>query len=481
MTDLCDRSAVELRRLIGEGDLSPLELLESCIARIEAVNPAVNAVVATDYDRAREVAKTAADQVARREELGLLHGLPIGIKDLNETAGLRTTYGSQVYADNVPDEDDAITASVRKAGGIVTAKTNTPEFGAGANTVNAVYGFTGNPFDPNRICGGSSGGSAVAVATSMLPLASGSDLGGSLRTPAAYCGVVGYRSTPGLIADPRRLFGWQPLSIQGPMARSMEDLCLMLAAMVSQDPDDPLSYGCNGESYLSPTRGELADLKVAVSEDLGFAPMDNAIRAEFRSRVEAMSGLFADVVESVPPLANAERIFEVLRATGFLAGYLDLLKQHPDKVGPNVTANTKLGLTYSAEDVARATADQTTLFRDFSAFMADYDCLICPVASVPPFGKEQLFPSEINGEALPTYISWMGITYGLTVTCHPVVVLPCGLDHTGMPFGIQVVGHFGKDRALLGLAASLEMALSGIRGCGQPMPDLAALAGRPEM
>ncbi len=476
MTELCDRSAVELRAMIGAGNLAPLELLESCIARIAAVNPALNAVVAEDYERARDAARAAGEAVTAGADLGLLHGLPIGIKDLNETAGLRTTHGSPLYADHIPEKDDSVVAAVKAAGGIVSVKTNTPEFGAGANTVNAVYGFTGNPFDPGRSCGGSSGGSAVALATGMMPLASGSDLGGSLRTPAAYCGVVGYRPTPGLVPNDDGGLAWSPLSVQGPMARSVPDVCLMLAALAGHHKMDPLSAPRDGTPFRTPPPVPLDGLKVAFSEDLGFAPMDNQIRATFRSRRDALAPLFGAAEEIDPPLGDADRTFEALRAAGFLAGYRELVDQHPDKVGPNVTANVKLGLTYSADDVAQAMKEHTALFRRTVAFMDDHDILIAPVASVPPVAEGTLYPTEINGEPLKTYISWMGITYGLTLPVHPIIVLPCGLDHTGMPFGIQIMGRYGGDLRLLGIALELEKALAGIDACARPLPDLAALS-----
>ena len=478
MSELCDRSAVELRAMIARGDLAPVELLDSCIARTEAVNPVLNAVVATDYERARAAAKRAGDAVARGDALGLLHGLPVGIKDLNDTAGLRTTYGSQIFAEHVPESDDSVVTAVKAAGGIVAAKTNTPEFGAGANTVNAVYGFTGNPFDPQRTCGGSSGGSGVALASGMMPLATGSDLGGSLRTPAAYCGVVGFRPTPGLVPHDVRGHAWNPLPVQGPMGRSVADVALLTAAMVGCHLDDPLSAAVEGAAYLDLPEMDLGDLKVAFSEDLGFAPMDSGIRALFRARRDAVAGLFGRAEDADPPLGDADHTFEVLRAVGFLAGYRALLEQQPDKVGPNVTANVKLGMTFSADDVAQALTAQTQLYRRFVTFMADYDLLIAPVASVPPFAKGTLFASEINGQPLKTYISWMGITFGLTLTVHPVIVLPCGLDHTGMPFGLQLVGRPGAEPRLLAMAQSLERALADIADCQRPRPDIAALSAQ---
>ncbi len=248
MTEPCDLTACDARRLIGEKRLSPTELLESCIARVEAVDHAVNAMVARDFDRARAAAKQADAAVARGDALGALHGLPIGVKDLEATEGLRTTYGSPIFRDNVPAQDERIVAAVRQAGAIVLGKTNTPEFGAGANTRNAVYGATGNPFDPQKSAAGSSGGSAVALATGMAPVCTGSDTGGSLRNPAAFCGIVGFRPTPGLVANEMRPNGWNNLSVTGPMARTVPDLCLLLSSMVSDDSGDPLATTIHGRT-----------------------------------------------------------------------------------------------------------------------------------------------------------------------------------------------------------------------------------------
>lgn len=475
MNGLCDLSAVSQRELIATRKISPLELLDSCIKRIEQVNPVVNAVVATDFDVARDAARLAGSAVMNGDALGPLHGLPIGIKDLNDTAGLRTTYGSRLHANHVPDQDDGLTARLRAAGAIITAKTNTPEFGAGANTVNAVYGFTGNPFDPERICGGSSGGSAVALATSMLPLATGSDLGGSLRIPAAYCGVVGFRSTPGLFPDRDKKNAWAPLWVSGVMARSVDDLGLAASALVGQNLIDPISFPSDASLFSAFPPSELNQLKVAYSEDLGFAPMDNSIRSVFRQRCAEISSLFGQFDQADPQLQEADRIFSVLRAVGFVGEYRRVAEQSPELLGSNVVTNVEMGLQLSVADIADAMTDHTTLYRQFHRFMEDHDLLICPVTSVPPFDKAQLYPESINGEPLPNYFSWCAITYGLTLTDHPVVVLPCGLDNTGAPFGIQIVGRRNSDAQLLGIARTLEAAMSGMANCRRPIPDLSAL------
>jgi Asp-tRNA(Asn)/Glu-tRNA(Gln) amidotransferase A subunit family amidase len=456
---LCDLSAVELRRRIAAKEISPVELLADCHRRIDAVNPVVNAIVAEDREAALAAARGAEQAVLRGDDLGPLHGLPIGIKDLNETADLTTTFGSPLYADYLPQQDDAFVATIRAAGGVVAAKTNTPEFGAGANTTNAVYGTTGNPFMPARTCGGSSGGSAVALATGMLPLASGSDLGGSLRTPAAYCGVVGLRATPGLVPTARKEMAWSPLWTEGPMARSVADIALFLEAIAGGDPRDPLSGFAKGADFAGLRPAGLKDLRLATSEDLGFAPVSGQVRRLFRDRVARLGGLVACEAAD-PPIDGADRCFEVLRAVGFLGETKELVEKHPDMVGPNVTANVKLGLTFSAADVAAAEAAQTRLYHGFLDFMGDFDALVCPVASVQPFDKTELFPREIDGRPLPTYISWIAITYGLTLVGHPVLVLPCGLDEEGLPFGLQIVGRRGRDAELLSLGLALEEAFA---------------------
>ncbi|MBS0641055.1 MAG: amidase, partial [Proteobacteria bacterium] len=294
MSEPCDLTAVEARRLIGQKKLSAVELLESCIGRIEAVDHAVNCMVARDFARARTAAKAADAATARGDDLPPLHGLPVGIKDLEPTEGLRTTWGSPLFRDHVPTADCKMVAGIKRAGGIVIGKTNTPEFGAGANTRNAVYGATGNPFDPAKTCAGSSGGSAVALATGMAPLCSGSDTGGSLRNPAAFCGIVGYRPTPGLVTSERRLHGWSVLPVLGPMARTVADTALLLSTMASDDSGDPLATTVHGQTVRSPEQFyplpdiDLSKLRVALTPDFGFAPTESIVRSAFAEK----TGLF---------------------------------------------------------------------------------------------------------------------------------------------------------------------------------------------
>jgi Asp-tRNA(Asn)/Glu-tRNA(Gln) amidotransferase A subunit family amidase len=482
MSEACDLAAVELRRLIGARKLSPVELLASCRRRIDRVNPALNAVVTWD-ERAEATARAAEQAVMRGEPLGLLHGLPLGIKDLNETKDLRTTHGSLIYKDRVPAADDMVVARLRAAGGMIVAKTNTPEFGAGANTTNKVFGATGNPFDPALTCAGSSGGSAVALATSMLPLCNGSDLGGSLRTPASFCGVVGLRPTPGRVpADRTTHYGH--LSVEGPMARSVADVALLFAAEVAADQRDPVSLPERGrrraEKGLAGVRpADLSTLKVAFSDTLGgAAPVARALRETFGRRMTKIAPFFGRAEERHPPLRDATPIFEVLRAVGFVASHHEAhYAKHRDKLGPNVIANVEAGLKLRVEQIAAAQVANVQLYRRFLAFMEDVDLLICPVASVSPFDKTKWFPTEIDGEPLATYISWIAITYALTLTGHPVLVIPCGLDPAGLPFGLQLVGKRWGEAELLSAGLALEAALADLADCRRPQPDLGALSG----
>ena len=477
MTTPCDLSAVDARRLIGTKELSPVELLDSCIDRIEAVNPTVNVIVATCYERAREEARAAEHAVMQSEPLGLLHGLPLGVKDLNLTEGVRTTFGSLIHEDFVPEEDERMVADLRAAGAILVGKTNTPEFGAGANTVNKVYGATVNPFDTARTCGGSSGGSAVALATGMLPLCTGSDTGGSLRIPAGFCGVTAIRSTPGLVASELRTLGLTTFNVQGPMARSVPDAALMLGAMTDHDPRDPLSHAFAADSLETIEPIDLSTLRVAVSPDLGFAQVDNGIRETFAACIDEFRPAFGECVERSPAMENASRAFWLIRGVYFLAGKLDFYRQHKDLLGPNVVSNVEAGLAMKPEDIGWALAEEARLYRDLQSFFDEVDVLICPTVAVPPFPVEQLFCTHINGVELDNYIQWADLTSGLTITGHPIVSIPCGLDPTGTPFGLQIVGpRKHSERFLIAVAAAMERYAEGRERIARPSPDIGALS-----
>jgi len=474
--ELVSLSTVEMRRRIGTKEISPVELLEACLHRIEEVNPAVNAVTAMSVKRARQEAKAAETAVRRGEDLPLLHGLPAGIKDLEETKDLLTTYGSPLYRDFVPAYDNVMVGRVRAAGAIVVGKTNVPEFGAGANSRNVVWGATGNPFDPMLNAGGSSGGSAVALACDMLPVCTGSDTGGSLRIPGAICGVVGFRPSPGLVPVERRGLGWTPISVVGPMGRNVADACLLMAAQAAMDDCDPLSYPVDPLEFKVPEPHDLATLRVAYTEDFGVCPVDKTIRQVFRDKIAAMRHLFKACDEVTFDFAEADRCFDVIRAANYVAKYRDAYEKDPATLGPNVRANYELGAKMSLADMAWAHLEQTRIFRRFQQTFRDYDLVLAPTTPVSPFPWSQLYLAEMDGKPLNNYYHWLALTYVVTLATNPAIALPCGTDHKGMPFGLQVVGRFRGDRALLGAAHSMEQAFNALAALRRPRPDLARLA-----
>lgn len=474
--ELLALTAVELRRRIGARAISPVELLEACIARIEALNPAINAIAATCFERARAEARNAERAVMRGDPLGLLHGLPTGIKDLDDTGGLLTTYGSPLYRDHVPERDNAMVARVRAAGAVVVGKTNVPEFGAGANTRNVVWGATGNPFDPMLNAGGSSGGSAAALATDMLPVCTGSDTGGSLRIPGAICGVIGFRPSPGLVPVERRSLGWTPISVVGPMGRTVGDTCLLLAAQAAMDDCDPLACPVDPLSFAVPEPRDLAGLRVAYTEDFGVCPVDREIREVFRERIAAMRHLFRSCEPLTCDFGAADRCFDVVRAANYVARYREAYERDPASLGPNVRANYEIGANMTLADMAWAHLEQTRIFRRFQQTFREYDAVLAPTTPVSPFPWSQLYLAELDGKPLRNYYHWLALTYVITLVTNPAIALPCGVDRRGLPFGLQVVGRFRGDRELLGIAHALEQAFSGLPALKRPRPKLDALA-----
>ena len=473
--DILALSAVELRRRIGTKEISPVELLETCIARIERINPAINAMAATCYARARSEARAAEQAVMRGDALGLLHGLPTGIKDLDDTAGVLTTYGSPLYRDYVPKHDNAMVARVRAAGAVVVGKTNVPEFGAGANTRNVVWGATGNPYNPMLNAGGSSGGSAAALATDMLPVCTGSDTGGSLRIPGAICGVIGFRPSPGLVPVERRSLGWTPISVVGPMGRTVGDACLLLAAQAAMDDCDPLSYPVDPRSFAVPQTCDLASLRVVYTEDFGICPVDGSIRAVFRDKIAAMRHLFKACDAYEFDFSEADRCFDVIRAANYVARYRDAYEKDPASLGPNVRANYEIGAKMSLADMAWAHVEQTRIFRRFQETFRDYDAVLAPTTPVSPFPWSQLYLAEMDGKPLRNYYHWLALTYVVTLVTNPAMSLPCGADGNGMPFGLQIVGRFRGDRELLGIAHAMEQSFARLTALRPPQPDLSTL------
>jgi len=474
-TELVEKSAVELRRLIGSKAISPVELLEACIARIEQVNPFINAVTATCFDRARAEARAAESAVLQGAPLGLLHGLPLGVKDLQDTAGLLTTYGNAGLRANVPARDNGLVARLRAAGAIVTAKTNVPDMGAGANTRNPVWGATGNPFDPALNAGGSSGGSAAALAVDMLPIATGSDTGGSLRIPAALCGVVGLRPSPGLVANDARPLGWSVISVLGPMGRNVGDTALQLAASVGFDARDPLSYAERGASFWPLAAADLSTLRVGTTEDFGLCIVDPEIRRVFRERVEAIRPWVASCEPVELALGDADRAFDTLRAESFVAAFADTYRTKPETLGPNVRANVEMAAAITLADRAWAHLEQTRIARRFAHAFERFDVIVAPTTPVTPFPWTELYAGRVDGQAMRNYYHWLGLTYVVTLATNPVLSMPCGRDEHGMPFGLQLIGRLRGDASLLAAAHAFEQAFEATPALRRPRPDLDAL------
>lgn len=469
-------TAVEARRRIGAKQLSPVDLLESCIEQIEAVDPAVNAMVIRAYERARAEAKAAEAAIMRGDELGPLHGLPVAIKDIQTTEGIRTTYGSKFFENNIPTADDDIVATIRAAGGIVIGKTNIPEMSIGANTVNRLFGATGNPFDVSRTCGGSSGGAAAAIATNMVPLATGSDHGGSLRIPACYCGVVGYRPTPGVVPAEKRSLTQTFYSVQGPVARTVEDAALLLS-VISQRRNrlDPMAFPLDAAELGKLEQIDVSKLRIAVSADLGGVMVSDSSRRIFKERVARLSSYPAKVEWCDIDLRDAPTVDWHLRSDVFVAHYHRDIDSYDKGFNPNIRRSYNAALEMPMEAIAKARRRQMELFQSFQAVFDDFDLLICPGTSVSPFPWKDLYPREVDGKPVDNYMAWLGLTASITVVGHPVVALPCGLDEFGLPFGIQVIGPNYGDRRLLSAARALEAVFASDAKLARPIPDFSAL------
>lgn len=471
MTEPCDLTAQAARQHMVRRDLSPVELLNSCLARIEDVNEAINAITAMDVPRARSEAAAAERAFAQGDDLPPLTGLPVGIKDLNRTAGLRTTYGSLLHADDVPTEDEGMVARLRRAGAIILAKTNTPEFGAGSNTDNRVFGATRNPYDPARTPGGSSGGSAAALATGMLPLAHGSDTGGSLRNPATWCGVVGFRPTPGLVGRGGRTLNYTHFNVQGPMGRNVADASLLLAGLAGDESRDTLAGPCTPSSFVDLPDIDLSRLRVAWSTDFGgSAPIDDTIRQTFENVIGEIAPLFGACTNQNPDFTAAREVFWTLRCIYYVASHEDRVAQHRDLLSPNIVSNFEAGLKMTLADVARSEKLWSKLYADFQDYFADIDLMIVPGNAVSPFLIADGIPKSVGGKPMQNYVDASLIRSALTLTGHPVIAVPAGRDAVGMPFGVQVVGRRRGDLDLLAAAKALESAINARPALALPKP-----------
>jgi Asp-tRNA(Asn)/Glu-tRNA(Gln) amidotransferase A subunit family amidase len=457
------------------GRFTPCDVVEACLARIADLGPAINALAAVDADGARAAAKSSSARWANGEPLGPLDGLPVGVKDLQDAAGLLTTHGSPRFRANIAKADLLMVSRLRKAGAIVLAKTNVPEFGAGGNSRNPVWGATGNPFDPRLLAGGSSGGSAAALAVDLLPLCTGSDTGGSLRLPASLCGIVGYRPSADVVAHPARPLGWSTISVLGPMARDMDDLLLMLRVIQGHDPDDPLSSPAPADRFAHVEARPLAGLRIGYSEDFGGAPVDPGIRETFRSRIAAIAPHVAECREIDMDLGDMDRAFDILRAESFLAAFGKAFADEPETFGPHVAANVKLGDGFTLADRAWAHAEQTRILRAFNARMHDVDVILMPTVPVSPFPWRDHYPAEIDGRKMDIYYRWLALTYRGSLSGGPALTLPAGRDHAGMPFGLQLLGPLRGDEGLLSAGLALEALLASSPETARPRPDLERL------
>jgi amidase len=457
-TDLCYLDATELVRLVRCRTISAIELLEAHLARIARVNPALNAIVTCVPELARATARSVDQALARGEPIGLLAGLPTAVKDLVQTAGVRTTFGSLVYRDHVPEQDALIVERLKSAGAVVLGKSNSPEFGAGSQTFNSVFGVTRNPYDPSRTCGGSSGGAAVAVATGMVPLADGSDLGASLRNPASFCNVVGLRPSVGRVPIWPTANAWASLSVYGPMARTVADVALMLAAIAGPDPRSPISLGEPGAIFARPLERDFQGTRVAWSRDLGGAPVDPPVTKVLESQRHVFAELGCNVDEDEPDLSGATESFHVLRAHQFAQRYASLLDGHRSDMKSTVVWNIEEGLRLTQRDIARAEVQRTEIFHRMRRFFERYEFLLCPVTQVLPFPVEVEYPTEIGGMRLANYIEWLRTCYSITVTGFPAISVPCGFAEAGLPVGIQIVGRFRDEFGVLQLAHAFERA-----------------------
>jgi amidase len=454
---ICFMSTVEMARLIREKKLSAREALAAHLKQIERVNPKVNAIVTLVPEMAAADAAEADERQARKETLGPLHGLPVAHKDLLETRGIRTTYGSLLFKDYVPAEDNIVVERMRRAGAII-GKTNTPEFGAGSQTFNKVFGATRNPYDLTKTCGGSSGGAAVSLACGLAPVVSGSDTGGSLRNPAAFCNVVGFRPSVGRVPNPKAAFAWSTLSTSGCLGRSVADLAYTLSTIAGPDPRSPHSINEPGEIFARPLERNFKGARVAMFKDLGGAPFDPRVRAVVDGHRKTFESLGCVVEQAEPDFAPAEIAFRVLRALGSANAYGALLHDHPDAFKDTLKGEIEEGLRLTGMDVARAEVAHGQLWRNFQAFLEKYEYFILPTAQLPPFDVDTPYPTEIAGTKFNNYIDWMKSCWYISATGNPAASVPAGFTPEGLPVGVQIVGRNKQDFSVLQMAHAFEQA-----------------------
>jgi len=456
--DICFKTAVEMASLIRRKKLSAREAMDAHLKQIDRINPKVNAIVTLIADHARENARKADEAQARGAELGPLHGLPVAHKDLVETAGVRTTFGSPLFKDNIPARDAILVERIKRAGAISVGKTNTPEFGAGSQTFNTVFGATHNPYDLSKTCGGSSGGAAVSLACGMVPIADGSDSGGSLRNPASFCSVVGFRTAPGRVPHEAIGNAWSTLGVSGPMGRTVADAALLLSVMAGPDPRCPISITEPGARFAGNLERSFKGARVAWFKDLGGLQFDPRIRAAVDAHRKTFESLGCIVEQAEPNLEGAGEAYDTLRAYGYLAGFAALVKTHRDKFKDTILWEVDRASKLSADDIGRAQTLHSHAWDQMRIFMEKYEYFIVPSTQVPPFDITQPYITEINGVPMKNYIEWMKCCWLISIVESPSISMPCGYTPEGLPVGLQIVGRQRDEWSVLQLAHAFEQA-----------------------
>ncbi len=454
--ELCDLTATELAARIRSKKVSAREVLDAHLKRIARVNPKVNAIVTLVPERAMADARKADEAQAHGSKLGPLHGLPVAHKDLVNTAGIRTTFGSLYYKDNVPTHDALIVTRIRAAGAITIGKTNTPEFGAGSNTFNPVFGATRNPFNLAKTVGGSSGGASAALNTGMVPIADGSDTGGSLRNPAAYNNIVGFRPSPGRVAGENGT--WSPLSVSGPLGRTAADVALFLSAIAGADPRDPLSINEDPAHFRAPLERNFKGVRVAWFKGLGGVPFEPEITRVVNSNRKAFESLGCIVDDAEPDFSGVDEAFPILRHLSYHSSYAKLAREHPDMFKDTIKWEIAEAERNTGADVARAAARQALMYEQCEAFFSKYEYFILPVTQVEPFDVTTPYPTAVNGVQMPTYIDWMRSCWYVTFMGTPAASVPAGFSASGLPVGLQIVGRHRGDWSVLQMAHAFEQA-----------------------
>jgi amidase len=469
--DLCFADATELARLIRSRAVSAVEVMQASLSQIKRLNPKVNAICTlVDEDQLLRQARAADARPTKSRAIGSLHGFPHAVKDLVPTSGIRTTYGSPIYKDNVPSDDALIVQRLKAAGAIIIGKTNTPEFGAGSQTFNAVFGVTRNPYDLTRTCGGSSGGAAVAIACGMTPLADGSDHGGSLRNPPSFCSVVGFRPSIGRVPAWPKAQPWTSMSVEGPIARSVRDVALLLSVVAGPDPRSPIAIDEPASIFRGSLQRDFKGVRIAWSRNLGKYPVEPVVTQVCDASRHIFADLGCSVEDGQPDFSDADDVFQVLRAWSFAQDRGDDFARHRNLMKDTVVWNIEQGLKLTGVDVSRAEAKRAALFQRVRTFLDRYEFLVLPVSQVAPFPVDVEWVRAINGVTMNTYIDWMATCYAITLTGLPAISVPCGFTPEGLPIGLQIVGRPRRDLDVLKLAYAFEQATR----FGRKRPSLVA-------